>query len=176
MRAVAALAKRYRAERARGSLQPSPVFGDAGLTLGRGTVLARHALGASGQDLTDGGRLTVLLSAVHGRAVSPDVAKRAARRQGACPHGMIGEAPTFDISADLVARCEKLKQGSSGPVSTAVGAAVMTNHEAWHPADARRRRVRLLAWRRTGVGVRPRGGDHRDRVLAALPVISSFSY
>ncbi len=79
MQDMAALAKRYAVERARWSFQRSPAFGEAGLTLGRGTVLARHAPDASGDGLADGERLTVLLSAVYGRPVSPDVAQRAAR-------------------------------------------------------------------------------------------------
>ncbi len=76
MQEIAALTKRYGAERARWPFQPSPEFGEAGLTLGRGTVLARHALDASDEGLADGERLVVLLSAVHGQ---PDVATLAAR-------------------------------------------------------------------------------------------------
>ena len=77
MQAMAALVEHDRTERARESLQPSPEFGDGGLTVGRGTVLARHAFDKSGQDLADEERLAVLLSAGHFCSrISPKTAPR----------------------------------------------------------------------------------------------------
>ncbi len=76
---MAELRKRYRAEREPERFRALPEMSDAGLTLGRGTLLAPLGSERNGEA---GERMAVLLAAVYGRPVTPLVTKAFARAAG----------------------------------------------------------------------------------------------
>ncbi len=84
LRSLANLHESYDGRRRRSTFHATPTIGDAALILGRGSLLARNDPGARhGVREGDADRLTVLLAAAYGHAVSPLVphfAKRASQR------------------------------------------------------------------------------------------------